>query len=58
MGGFLEEVTPELSLKSSGVGKWGVGVTARGRAFWAGVFPDTLQQTDPSSRGREERWGS
>lgn len=49
MGGFPEEVTPELSLKGSGVREMGVGVTARGTAFWAGgvAFTEALTQADP-----------
>ena len=58
VGGFLEEVTPELSLKGSRVGEGGSGVTAGGIAFWAGVFPETLQHTDSSSRGHREHRGS
>lgn len=50
MGGFLEEVTPDLNLKALGMGRMGVVVVAaRRRDFWAGVASDTLKWTEYSS---------
>lgn len=57
MGGFLEEVTPDLSLKGLGMGRMGVGVAARRRDFWAGVASDTLKWTEYSSNGDSEPLG-